>query len=219
MQRLSKTLALALLFIFSSSAGAQTHSGSVRGTITDPNGAVIAGATVKAVNTSTNETRSTLSNDQGAYTMSSLAPGPYQIEVESPGFKRLVVTQISLQVNQELRLDGQLEVGEVNDSPGDLYASEPLLKQDSPSLGTVIEKRQVEGLPLDGRNFYELSLLVPGAVPPAQGSAGSVRGDFAFSVNGAREDSNNFLLDGVYNVDPKAQHLCRTPSSRCHTRI
>ena len=77
------------------------------------------------------------------------------------------------------------------------------LKKDTASLGTVIENRQVTGLPLDGRNFYELSLLVPGAVPPAQGSAGSVRGDFAFSVNGAREDTNNFLLDGVYNVDPK----------------
>src|SRR3989441_11890339 len=78
-----------------------------------------------------------------------------------------------------------------------------MVKKDSASLGTVIENRQVVGLPLDGRNFYELSLLVPGAVPPAQGSASSVRGDFAFSVNGAREDSNSFLLDGVYNFDPK----------------
>ena len=67
----------------------------------------------------------------------------------------------------------------------------------------MIENRQVTGLPLDGRNFLNWRLLVPGAAPPAQGSAGSVRGDFAFSVNGAREDANNFLLDGVYNVDPK----------------
>ena len=64
---------------------------------------------------------------------------------------------------------------------------------------------------MDGRNFYELNLLVPGAVPPAQGSAGSVRGDFAFSVNGAREDSNNFLLDGVYNVDPKLNTFAVRP--------
>ena len=76
----------------------------------------------------------------------------------------------------------------------------------------MIENRQVTGLPLDGRNFYELSLLVPGAVPPAQGSAGSVRGDFAFSVNGAREDANNFLLDGVYNVDPKLNTFGVRPS-------
>ena len=77
------------------------------------------------------------------------------------------------------------------------------MKKDSPAIGTVIENRQITQLPLDGRNFLELSLLVPGAVPAAPGSAGSVRGDFALNVNGQREDSNNFLLDGVYNVDPK----------------
>jgi hypothetical protein len=88
----------------------------------------------------------------------------------------------------------------------------PAVKEDSAAIGTVIENRQVAGLPLDGRNFYELSLLVPGAVPAAQGSAGSVRGDFAFSVNGAREDSNNFLLDGVYNVDPKLNTFGVRPS-------
>ena len=86
------------------------------------------------------------------------------------------------------------------------------LKKDSASIGTVIENRQVVGLPLDGRNFYELTLLVPGAAPAAQGSAGSVRGDFAFSVNGAREDANNFLLDGVYNVDPKLNTFGVRPS-------
>jgi hypothetical protein len=69
------------------------------------------------------------------------------------------------------------------------------------------------------RNFYELSLLVPGAVPPAPGSAGSVRGDFAFSVNGAREDANNFLLDGVYNVESEAEHFRCPTVGRCDPRV
>ena len=93
----------------------------------------------------------------------------------------------------------------------DIYAGD--LKKDSSSIGTVIENRQVVGLPLDGRNFYELTLLVPGAAPAAPGSAGSVRGDFAFQCQrSAREDANNFLLDGVYNVDPKLNTFGVRPS-------
>ncbi len=77
------------------------------------------------------------------------------------------------------------------------------LRRDSPAIGTIVENRQILDMPLDGRNFLELTLLAPGTVPAAQGSAGSVRGDFAFSVNGGREDFNSFLLDGADNVDPK----------------
>ncbi len=70
-------------------------------------------------------------------------------------------------------------------------------------MGTIVENRQILDMPLDGRNFLELTLLAPGAVPAAPGSAGSVRGDFSFSVNGGREDFNSFVLDGIDNVDPK----------------
>jgi hypothetical protein len=110
--------------------------------------------------------------------------------------------EFTLLVNQELRVDAELQPQGISD-PYMIITAPDDVKRETASQGAVIENRQVEGLPLDGRNFFELSLLVPGALPPAQGSAGSVRGDFAFSVNGAREDSNNFLLDGVYNVDPK----------------
>src|SRR4029079_11992571 len=113
-------------------------------------------------------------------------------------------------VNQEIRVIINFNV--INADYFGVNVAARDLKQDSPALGTVIDNKQVTGLPLDGRNFYELSLLVPGAVPAAPGSAGSVRGDFAFSVNGAREDANNFLLDGVYNVDPKLNTFGVRPS-------
>src|SRR5262245_18630301 len=163
--------------------------------------AVVQRATVRLKNTETGEVRETTSGKDGDYAIASIPPGRYDLEVEAANFQKRVET-IELLVNDERRHDMTLEVGIVDRFELDIRY-EALLKQESASLGTVIENRQVTGLPLDGRNFYELSLLVPGAVPPAPGSAGSVRGDFAFSVNGSREDANNFLLDGVYNVDPK----------------
>ncbi|HET6668607.1 MAG TPA: carboxypeptidase-like regulatory domain-containing protein, partial [Pyrinomonadaceae bacterium] len=197
------TLMLALLILLPVSAGAQTHRATVRGTITDPNQAVIPGATVEIFNTETLERRTVTSNSQGEFAVAALSPGSYTLSVRASGFERFP-QQLVLQVNQELRLDVVMEVARVSNASVDAVILPPAnLKQDSASIGTVIENRQVAGLPLDGRNFYELSLLVPGAAPAAPGSAGSVRGDFAFNVNGAREDSNNFLLDGVYNLDPK----------------
>lgn len=191
-----------MLVLIASQATAQTHRGTIRGTITDQMQAVISGALVKLVSEETNETRSAMSNGSGEYTLFSLAPGSYRLEISAPGFVTFPQT-VALKVNQELRVDAtlQIELGRTDVSMTVEPQSE--LKKDTASLGAVIENRQVTGLPLDGRNFFELTLLVPGAVPAAPGSAGSVRGDFAFSVNGAREDSNNFLLDGVYNVDPK----------------
>ena len=167
------------------------------------------GATVTITNTTTGEARTATSGDQGEYAISALPPGLYEILIEKPPFEKYA-NNVDLHVNEVVRADVTLMVGSVG-----TFVIETLqgnLKQDSVSLGTVVDNRQITGLPLDGRNFYELSLLVPGAVPPAQGSAGSVRGDFAFSVNGAREDANNFLLDGVYNIDPKLNTFGVRPS-------
>jgi hypothetical protein len=200
---------LALLFSFTFAATAQTQRAAIRGTVVDMNGAVIRGATVKLVNEATNESRDTVSGAEGEYTFASLQPGSYKLEGAAAGFSTLRRT-VELQVNQEIRIELTLSVQGVVII--ELIEATSLLKEDSPALGTVVDNRQVTDLPLDGRNFYELNLLVPGAVPAAQGSAGSVRGDFAFSVNGAREDSNNFLLDGVYNVDPKLNTFGVRPS-------
>ncbi|MGI8732130.1 MAG: TonB-dependent receptor domain-containing protein [Pyrinomonadaceae bacterium] len=197
-----KLLMLALLFLLPLTAGAQTHRGSVRGTVTDPNGAAIPGAEITIINQATGETRVVPSGSGGEYAVVSLDAGEYRMSFAATGFMTFPQV-LTLKVNQELRVDAQLQVPSVQTDQQMVVAGPDDLKKESASIGTVIENRQVSGLPLDGRNFYELSLLVPGAAPAAPGSAGSVRGDFAFNVNGAREDSNNFLLDGVYNLDPK----------------
>jgi len=189
---------------------AQTHRASLRGTVYDSNRASIPEAKISLTNVATDEVRTVSSDDNGEYAISSLDAGVYHVKVQKTDFANYVET-IELLVNQERRLDATL-IPAGPDVIGIDSTNDAQLKKDSPALGTVIENHQITGLPLDGRNFYELSLLVPGAVPPAPGSAGSARGDFAFSVNGAREDANNFLLDGVYNVDPKLNTFGVRPS-------
>jgi hypothetical protein len=196
-------IALGLLLAIASfalTALAQNYRGAIRGRVTDPQGASIAGAQLKLIEEGTNESRALKTDGNGDFTISLIRPGSYRLEVEKEGFHKSS-EKLVVRVNQEARLDVTLEV-----SPGDLVPitiADAALKYEGASQGAVIDNRQVTGLPLDGRNFLELSLLTPGSAPPAQGSAGSVRGDFAFNINGSREDANNFLLDGVYNVDPK----------------
>jgi hypothetical protein len=200
---------IALSLMLPATIAAQTHRASLRGTVYDPNKAAVTGANITVTNTDTGDIRTTTTNGNGQFAITSLPAGEYEVKVEAQAF-RTQTEKLSLYVNQEQRLDVELLVGSTAYIVELPYS--PLLKQDSASLGSVIDNRQITGLPLDGRNFYELSLLVPGAVPPAPGSAGSARGDFAFSVNGAREDANNFLLDGVYNVDPKLNTFGVRPS-------
>lgn len=183
------------------SASAQTHLAAIRGSVTDPSGAGVAGAALSATHEETSVTRVATSGGGGNFSLTQLPPGPYRVRVELAGYKTCVNRAV-LQVNQQLRIDVALEVGVVTEQ---IVVSAPdvPVDQESVALATVIGNSQIVEMPLDGRNFLELTLLAPGASPGAQGSAGSVRGDFTFSVNGARENANSFLLDGGYNVDPK----------------
>src|SRR6266850_5316080 len=146
----------------------QTHRGSIRGSLVNSSGEALSNVAIKLVQTETNETRIAKTGDQGEFTVSSLPPGPYRIEVEQTGYKKYS-RLATLQVNQALRLDISLEVGPISEELI-VTAPETSLRKDSSVMGTVIENRQITSLPLDGRNFLELSLLVPGAVPAAQGS-------------------------------------------------
>ena len=192
-------VAMALAVV--STAGSQTHLASVRGTVTDPTGASVAEASLAVVHAPTGVSRPATTGDNGTFVLTQLPPGDYRIEVTHSGYKTHV-SRATLQVNQSLRLDVSLEIGAITEQVI-VTAPDAWLDLESAALATVIDHEQIVQLPLDGRNFLELALLAPGASPAAQGSAGSVRGDFSMSVNGAREDANAFLLDGAYNVDPK----------------
>ena len=180
---------------------AQSHRSVIRGRVEDASGAAIVAAAVTAVNEATNERREVETGESGAFAIAELAPGGWRIEVAAPGHKTHI-QHFTLEVNQERRADIRLEIGALADRV-EVTAPVVEMRRGSQAMGTVVDNRQILEMPLDGRNFLELTLLAPGTVPAAPGSAGSVRGDFSFNVNGGREDFNSFLLDGADNVDPK----------------
>lgn len=180
---------------------AQNQNGTIRGLVTGPTGEVVAGATVRLVREETGAIRTARTGGDGDYAFTLLAPGDYRIEIDQTGGSQYVY-RAGLMVNQDLRIDIAFS-GVIEKRTVEVVESRMPLKRETAAQGVVIDNDQVTGLPLDGRNFLQLALLGPGATPAAPGSAGSVRGDFTFNINGAREDANNYLLDGVYNVDPK----------------
>ncbi|MBI5280760.1 MAG: TonB-dependent receptor [Candidatus Solibacter usitatus] len=170
----------------------------VRGLI---GGSTAPGAVVKATSAATAREHIAKAGADGRFLLLTVPPGDYSIEISAPGFQTLT-RKLTLELNQELDLQAPL-VPTGQRTQVEVRATAPLLRPESAALSSVVTNQQITDLPLDGRNYYELTLLLPGVSPAAQGSAGAVRGDFAVNVNGARDDANGFSLDGAYNGDPK----------------
>jgi hypothetical protein len=198
-----------LILCLDGTGWAQTHLGAVRGLVTDPSGAGIAGVPLTLTDQATSLVRRGTTGSDGRFGVTQLEPGTYRVEVTAPGYKT-AVREATLQVGQQLQLDLSLELGAITEEVVVTGADVTLTRVPN-GQSTVIDNVQIANLPLDGRNFLELALLTPGAVAAAQGSAGSVRGAFTLNVNGAREGANAYLLDGAYNVDPKLNTVAVRP--------
>ena len=188
---------------------AQTDSARVTGTVLDQTGAVIAGAQIKITNLANNASVTVVSGDNGDFTAAALEPGSYKAEVSAPGFGpqsqlfRLDVSQVQA-INFKLAVGGSSTTVEVT-------TAAPLVETETSSTGTVINDRQLSDLPLNGRNFTQLALLLPGVTRGAYGSQASGEqgnvetlryndtGGAGLSANGLREQANSFLLDGLDN--------------------
>ena len=133
-------------------AWAQVPTAELSGTVTDPTGAVVAGAQIVITSAATNAQRSTLTNDAGIYIAPALQPGTYSVRITKPGFRAAQRGDILLQVSQTARLDVQLEVGNVTETV-EISALADVLDTDTTTVGTVIETRRIEDLPLNGRNY------------------------------------------------------------------
>ncbi|MPY86888.1 MAG: hypothetical protein GEU99_03105 [Luteitalea sp.] len=189
------------LWIFATPVVAQTYQASVRGIVRDASRQPVAGLTLTLTREETGEVRTTTSGELGEFALAQLPPGRHRLELDAPGHAHYVHV-LTLEVAQAAWIDARLQIAARGE---DVTVTAPRvpLELDSAARGTLIDEQWVARLPLDGRNFLELALLAPGAAPAAPGSATSIRGDFAFNANGAREDANSYVLDGAYNVDPE----------------
>jgi hypothetical protein len=179
-------------------ASAQTGAATMTGILTDQSGAALPGVTIVATNQATGVNYTGASNDAGAYTITSLPVGTYIVKAELPGFKTAVTNAMTLEASQTARLDFRLEVGTVQETLT-VVGTSPLLQTEDATVGEVISGTTATALPLNGRNTGQLTLLLPGVVTPNPSSFTAVRnfGSGRPFVNGHREQTNNFMLDGV----------------------
>ncbi len=194
--------------------------GNITGSVTDPSGSAIPGATVAIRNINTNQTRETRTGDAGLYTVTTLPVGDYRLTATAPGFQRVEVTDIKLDVNATLRVDVAMTVGQVTETV-EVAAQAPLLNTENASTGQVIEAKRVTELPLNGRDFQQLQLLTPGNISgtnfqTAQGLSGgasslTTTGTMNVS-NGGRPGQLLFTIDGSNASNQNGRGIILTPS-------
>ena len=200
---------------------AQVERATITGTLTDKNGAVVPGATVRVVQDTTNETQNLQTDSAGEYTASNLTPGSYTIDVEKDGFTKHINKGFVVQVGQTARLDIVMEVGSVTQSV-EVTGAIPVLQSETASVGQVISPTAVQQLPLNGRNLTELAVIAPGVTGLNYAPTGTIGagarpdelrpGGTTIEANGARDSANKLLLDGVDNTEMIAQTQIVRPS-------
>lgn len=190
----SKVVVLLALFCLLAGWLLASPVGSIAGSVKDASGAYMAGARVTLTNTATNAKIETATDQNGEFQFLQLAPSTYSLAVEAKGFKRAVSNAV-VQVDQITHAEFSLEVGDVSQSV-QVEAVAPLLETDKSTLSSVVDTHTIESMPLNARQYLDLALLTPGALPSATGTQGG-----GFNVAGARSQSNIFLLDGVSMID------------------
>jgi outer membrane receptor protein involved in Fe transport len=191
---------------------AQSSKGILTGTVTDPTGAVIAGANVKITNTATGTVRETDTTGEGNYRIDAVDPGVYNVVVTTSGFKTITLNNIQVAAGQASTSDFKLEVGTQGESISVTADSTVILQQQDGARTNTLEQRQIVDLPVAGLNPANLVFTLPGVVAPGQ-SGGFVQGT-EFSINGLRPRANSNLLDGTENNDIGIQGQSYQPTLR-----
>ena len=212
---------LCALLVFSalpSSLLGQTVSTEILGLVTDATGAVIPSAAIKVTRRATGDVRTTTTNETGNYVFPLLEIGEYEVTCSAAGFKTEVARNITVELQQKVRIDFRLQIGEQVETV-EVHAASPLLRTDDATLGSVIESRRVVDLPLNGRNFAQLATLMPGVIygtsrigTSGQGGTPIPGQTVQISANGQRDIQQRITIDGVVATEPRINTMSFTPS-------
>jgi hypothetical protein len=209
---MSKT-ATRIVFLWAALLRAQTDTSSLAGQVTDPANATVSSASIHLRNLATGAVRVTTSNVEGRYQFSLLAPGEYELTAEAPGFKKFVDSAVHIQVALAAQLNVALQLGSTTESV-QVEGSISMLNTESVTQGTVISQEKIASLPLNGRQFIQLALLVPGTTGggrTVQQNAVRLNQIGGLSSSGGRTNNNAFLLDGAVNTDPDYNAISYVP--------
>ena len=182
-------LAVFLLMLFAAGARAQTTGATLLGTILDEQGGVLPGVTITVTNTETGWTRTIVTNERGYYRAAALPPGKYEMKVEMSGFNREIRSGMTLTVGQEATINLTLKVSSVQETVT-VTAESPVVETTKSSMGTTINRSQLDSLPIPGRDFTQLAQLTPGVTGVGGGG---------LNTGGQLSRNNTFLIDGVSN--------------------
>jgi len=202
------------LLLIAGAAWAQTTA-TIVGTVTDSSGAVVVNTKVIALNKGTGATRNTVTNQSGTYVLPLLPVGVYDVTAEANGFKKKTVTGATLELNQEARVDFALEVGAVTETVN-VTGNAVALQTENAVVGHVVDNRYTTQIPLNGRDFAQLVLLVPGTATRPGGfeqTVGAATGSLGSGVAiGGRDNQNNFTIDGAGNNARQFGNIAVKPS-------
>jgi hypothetical protein len=184
---------------FCANAHAQSTA-AIEGQVVDPHGDAVPAVQIVATNAETSTTRRTVTDDSGRYQLVALSLGTYRVEVAGAGFQRQLIENLTLTIGQVINKDFQLQVGDVNQVVT-IASQHDLVEQSTVAVGHVVDQQMVQQLPLNGRYFLDLGLLVPGSVTSPQGAFSSApirgMGSFAFTTAGNREETLNYVINGI----------------------
>src|SRR5713226_5639088 len=200
------TISFAGLFVLAPSASAQKTSGTITGTLTDPSGAVVPGATVSVVNERTGAARETATNEQGSFSFPELEAGTYRLTVNKSGFKKLTERNVELHVADVTTLNMRMDMGAISEMV-EVEASPVLVNTETGDVSNIMTGEQIRELPMNGRNFVQLTTLVPGAAV-GESFDNKNKGLFSgvdISFSGSPSVGNQWTVDGAANNDIGSQ--------------